>query len=230
MSQEFGDFIQYEQARKEMDTLFLRCASLSGDCEHQKFFIMAAIRRTNSLAVTMKQSVEVRNGQMCSTLLRLHLDTLARFYILYWADEDPLLTAEGVSRAVFHDTAIRKIKFTNQDGKAVQATDRNLIDWIAPLAPWIGEVYKIANGAVHFSSFHIHQVLDQAENRSVDDAGALHLDAISMSPFDTLEDPQRFREVKQAFLHITLMLIEAIRHRCEILETSDNLDPANNSN
>lgn len=212
--QRFGDLAQFHRAEAEFDEIFLKAMQLPDASENERHFMFGAIRRTNSLSLAFKQAVGSRNGQMAATLIRLNLDTLARFYAVYWADDTEGMTAEDFARDVLAGKNIRDFKF---QGSKQKATDRWLIKKIVPLGDWIESVYKNTSGAIHFSSFHIKQVFDQASERHTEPDGSLRLEGITMSPVDTETDPERYRELQQAFLHITLMLKCAIEHRCEVL-------------
>ncbi|MGA0541049.1 hypothetical protein [Neotabrizicola sp. VNH66] len=209
----FGDFAQHDRAKEILERIFERSTKLPDDCEYQRSFIWGAIRRNHSLSLAFRQAIESKNGQMSLTLIRLNLDTVARFYTLYWADGTIGMDAENFAKEVFLGKQIKDFQFQGAPGKA---QDWWLINKIKPLAPWIENVYKSASGAIHFSDFHIRQVFDQSERSLLDD-GSLLMHHISMNPIDTSEDPERFRELKQAFLHITLLLSCAADRRCEML-------------
>ena len=98
-------------------------------------------------------------------------------------------------------------------GSKNKATDRWLIEQIEGLGAWIPDVYKRTSGAIHFSDFHITQLLQQAKPINRQDDGSLHVE-LSLGPGEKNADPELYRELKQAFLHISLMLVAAIQHRC----------------
>lgn len=99
-NERFGDFSQYERARKDLYEVCEKILAFPREREHERYFLLAVIRRTLSLETAFRQSVDACNGQMAMTLVRLNLDTLARFYALYWADETDGMTAETFAKEV----------------------------------------------------------------------------------------------------------------------------------
>lgn len=154
----FGDWSQYEKLRSDLYCVCAKVLEFPQQHEHERYFLLAAIRRTLSLEKAFIQSVESNNGQMSMTLVRLNLDTLARFYTLYWAEQTEGMSAESLARDIAQGKSIKDIKFKNSKDKA---TDRWLIQQIEPLGEWIPNVYKKTSGAIHFSDFHIRQLLQQ---------------------------------------------------------------------
>ncbi|MFD3231511.1 hypothetical protein [Rahnella aceris] len=99
-------------------------------------------------------------------------------------------------------------------GAKEKASDRWLINQIESLGDWIPIVYKKTSGAIHFSDFHIKQLLQQAKPiRRLED-GSLHAE-LSIGPGEQNAEPELYRELQQSFLHISLMLIVGVQHRCE---------------
>lgn len=165
------------------------------------------------MSKSFRQSVESCNGQMAVTLVRLHLDTLARFYALYWAEETTGVTAESFSKDVASGQSIRNMKLR---GSKEKATDRWLIQQISGLGAWIENVYSTCSGAVHFSDFHINQLFQQSAPKEKFEDGSLRVEMV-IGPGEKDADPEMYREVMQAFLHISMMLATAIEHRCGML-------------
>lgn len=209
----FGDFSQYEEARHNLFEISTILFKFPEQHEYERYFLLAAIRRTLSLEVAFRQAVESCNGQMAMTLIRLNLDTLARLYALYWADETEGMTAELLAREVAHGKNIRDMKLR---GSKEKASDRWLIRQIEGLGKWIPDVYTRTSGAIHFSDFHINQLLQQAKPVKMLDDSSLHAE-LSLGYGEREASSELYRELKQAFLHIMLMLIVAVRHRCEVV-------------
>ncbi|MFP3515749.1 hypothetical protein SB766_06080 [Pseudomonas sp. SIMBA_077] len=209
----FGDFSQYEKARTNLFETSTLLFKFPRQHEHERHFLLAAVRRTLSLELAFRQSIEARNGQMAMTLIRLNLDTLARLYALYWAEDTKGMTAETLARDVAQGKSIKDMKLR---GSKEKASDRWLIRQIEGLGNWIPDVYKKTSGAIHFSDFHISQLLQQAKPVKMLDDGSLQA-KLFLGPGDEGTDPELYRELKQAFLHISLMLIVAIKHRCELV-------------
>lgn len=209
----FGDFSQHKEANERFYSCCKALLSFPPSRENERHFILAAIRRTLSLSKSFQQSVETCNGQMAVTLVRLHLDTLARFYALYWADETAGMSAESFSKDVASGKSVKDMKLRGSNEKA---SDRWLIQQISGLGDWIKNVYSTCSGAVHFSDFHINQLLQQAVPKERFEDGSLQVQMV-IGPGEKDADPEMYREIMQAFLHISLMLATAVEHRCGML-------------
>ena len=208
----FGDWSQYEKLRSDLYCVCTKVLEFPQRHEHERHFLLAAIRRTLSLEKAFIQSVESNNGQMSMTLVRLNLDTLARFYTLYWAEQTEGMSAESLAKDIAQGKSIKDIKFKNSKDKA---TDQWLIQQIEPLGEWIPNAYKKTSGAIHFSDFHIKQLLQQFKTTKRLEDGSILAEA-SIGPAEKDADPELYREVRQAFLHISMMLVAGITHRCEL--------------
>lgn len=211
-AERFGDWDQYEKLRSDLYGMCARVLAFPQKNEHERHFLLAAIRRTLSLEKAFVQSVESNNGQMAMTLVRLNLDTLARFYTLYWAEQTEGMSAESLAKDIAQGKSIKNMKFKKSKENA---TDRWLIEQIKPLGKWIPIVYTKTSGAIHFSDFHISQLIQQFKAAERLEDGSV-LGEISIGPGERDSDPELYREVRQAFLHISMMLAEGIRHRCEL--------------
>lgn len=209
---EFGSSGWYRRIRADLYAAAKRLFAFQRERECERHFLLAAIRRTLSLEMAFRQAVDSKNGQMAMTIVRLNLDTLARTYAIYWAEQTPGLTAEEFARSVASGVSIKDMKLR---GAKEKASDRWLIDQIKPLADWIPDVYRRTSGAIHFSEFHIAQMLQQSENKGMEGDGSL-LIRLALGPTDEVRSPTHYREVSQAFLHITMMLIALLKHRCEL--------------
>lgn len=213
--EELHDFSLYDRVKTDFEQIFAATLNLPDHTVYERHFIWGAMRRTHSLSLAMRQSIEAKNGQMTATLIRLNLDTLARFYALYWADETPELTSETLSKEVFDGRSIKDLKLR---GAKEKATDRWLIEQITGLANWIPEVYKNASGAIHFSESHIHQVISsQSHTEETMPDSEFQIAQVSMSPVDQNPNLTDYRNAKTAFLHISMMLAGAMKHRVEQL-------------
>lgn len=212
----FGDAGWYEFAKREVFLLTESIVKYPPQRECERHFLLAVVRRTLSLEKAFVHAIEDHNGQMAMTLVRLNLDTLARAYALYWAEQTAGMTAESFARDFAAGKSIRKMKLRGANG---WATDAWLIAQIAPLADWIKTVYEKTSGAIHFSDFHVRQLFQQRESVEKQDDGSLNVRFV-LGGTDHAPPDDLYTEVRQAFVHITLMLIELIRHRCEIAGVS----------
>ncbi|WP_421309508.1 hypothetical protein [Aeromonas veronii] len=201
----------YKKERERFYAVCRRILSFPQQHEHERYFLLAVIRRTLSLEASFIHAVESHNGQVAMTLVRLHLDTLARFYAIYWAEETKGMTAESFSMAVARGNSIKDMKLRGGKDKA---TDRWLIKQIEGLGLWIPEVYRKTSGAIHFSDFHINQLMQQAKPKRQLEDGALEV-TLTIGPGEKDATPELYNEISQAFLHISMMLNCALEDRCE---------------
>ncbi|AWH21851.1 MULTISPECIES: hypothetical protein [Stenotrophomonas] len=208
---QFGDAGDYDRARKSLYDVSNLLFAFPPQRENERHFLLAAVRRTLSLERAFLQAVDDHNGQMAMTMVRLNLDTVARSYALYWAEETPGMTAESFARRVAEGESIKDFKFR---GATEKASDRWLIEQIAPLESWIKDVYRTTSGAIHFSDFHIKQLLQQHDGSSPRTDGAV-LVSLVLGPTDFDPSPTRYDEVRAAFLHTTLLLLNLIFHRAK---------------
>ena len=211
-----GNFPQLDRVKFDLEECAIAALKMSDSLEYEKIYILAAIRRTLSLIVSFRHSVEVGNEQMAATIMRLNLDTVARFYALFWADETDGMDGESFAKQVFCGVQINKIKLRNPPRPA---NDRWLIAQIAELAPWIEDVYKVGSGAIHFSDFHMKRMLQQTESRTPQNGGGLLLN-ISLGGTEKIQEPGQYKLILQGFTHICQLLICAMQDRCGLLERS----------
>lgn len=208
-----GHIPQLDQVKDDLDTCIASITNLPECGDFEKLYIYAAYRRTLSLIIAFQHAVDVGNEQMAATLLRLNLDTLSRFYALFWAEETEGMTAESFAKLVFDGEQINKMKLRNQ---TCQATDSWLISQIEPLGSWIADVYKTCCGAVHFSGFHMERVLKQATGHELQDGGELKVTLV-LGGTEKGSSPDQYNTLMQAFTHICLLLVCAMQDRCGIL-------------
>lgn len=209
----FGDWSDYKRARDEIFGICKEALKFPQQHEHERNYILAAARRSLSLEMSIRQTIDSRNGQMAMTIVRLNLDTLARFYALYWADETKGMSAETFARDVAQGVTIKSMRFY---GGKEKATDQWLVQKIISLGNWLPKVYKATSGAIHFSDFHIAQLFQQCTPKKKCEDGSLvaelRLGGVEIEP-----GPEFYRETQQAFFHILQMLIVAMKHRCELV-------------
>lgn len=211
-TQTFGDLSQHDHTCEKLYNAIPQLLRFPSANENERNYILAAIRRTLSLNKAFRQAIESQNGQMAATLVRLNLDTLARSYALYWAEETDGMSAETFAKAISEGQNVRSMKLR---GAREKATDRWLIDQISGLGDWIPKVYKQSSGAIHFSDFHIKQLLQQASIIEGFDDGTLKVE-FAIGPGERNAGSELYRELMQAFLHISMMLVCVVEHRVEI--------------
>lgn len=212
----FGDFSQHDRTCEQLYDLVSVLCRYPPENEWERIYLLAAIRRTLSLSKAFRQAVKSQNGQMASTLVRLNLDTLARTYALYWADETAGMSFETFSKAISDGCSIRNMKLR---GSNERATDKWLIEQISPLGDWISEIYKNSSGAIHFSNFHINQLFQQSTVKDRYSDGSL-LAEFTIGPGERDADIELYREIMQAFLHITMMFAYAVDQRVNAVVSS----------
>ena len=96
-----GNFPALDRIKDDLEMVILATTRHSEMGDFERLYILAAIRRTLSLLVAFRQSIVCENEQMAATIIRLNLDTVARFYALFWAEETDEMTAESFAKQVF---------------------------------------------------------------------------------------------------------------------------------
>ncbi len=205
-----------DEIKKDLQHIATTTASYTKIDEFERLYILAAARRTLSLIVAFQQSIECGNEQMAATIIRLNLDTVARFYALFWAEETQGMTAESFAKDVFQGRELRKMKLRNGKEKA---TDRWLITQIAGLGDWIESVYESTCGAIHFSDFHMERVLAQSQGNESQSDGSVKVNIV-FGGTEARADSGAHPKLNQAFSHISLLLICAMKDRCGLLSHS----------
>lgn len=222
-----GDFPELDRIQMDLEKCAITATRFGADRQFETLYILAACRRTFSLMVSFRHSLVVGNEQMAATILRLNLDTVARFYALFWADETEGLGAEKFAQNVTNGHSIRNMKL-RQNGlpekKKKPANDRWLIEQIEKLEPWIHDVYKQTSGAIHFSDFHIERTLQQSEGSTQEADGVRY--KILLGGTEKIRSPGQYNILRQAFAHICLLLLCAMQDRCGLLDRSTPLAPS----
>lgn len=199
-----------DQLKPLLESLVPPIMRLPDQHEIEKLFLLAAIRRSLSLLASFRHSVDTGNEQMAATILRLQLDTLARVYALFWADDTPNMTAESFAKDVFNGKSIRKMKLR---GSKEFATDAWLIKQISGLDDWITSVYEEASGAIHFSKFHMERLLAQSSDKTDLPDGTVHV-KLHIGATERGAKPEDYARLQQGFCHITALLLWPIQDRC----------------
>lgn len=117
-----------------------------GKLYNTDFVTIGAAKRTMSLAAGFDSLVRSGNIVCARALVRMQIDTTLRYFAMSLV-ADP----EAFATAMLGDERIDKL--TDREGK--QLRDAYLLRKVAPIAPWIEEVYRRTSGYIHFSGQHI---------------------------------------------------------------------------
>jgi len=109
-------------------------------------FTIGAVKRAVSLAKGFEVLVYAWNLMCARALLRMQIDTAIRFSALRLVDNP-----NSFAKEVFSGKQINKLK--DRDG--TRMTDARLVAHLAPVAPWLPDVYRNTSGYVHLSGSHI---------------------------------------------------------------------------
>lgn len=104
--------------------------------------MIAALKRTLSLARGFQALVVSKNMTCVRAMIRMQLDTISRLLAYTYVSEPSELAKEVISGVPLN-------KFKCRDGHKLQ--DRYLIEKMAKQYPWVTEAYKYTSGYVHFS-------------------------------------------------------------------------------
>lgn len=203
----FADLLRAEEELLEVFAQNIRNRAVG----YPHFFMFGVGRRALAQSRAFKACIEDRNGMVALALTRLQLDTVLRLYAIFWVD-DP----NEFAKAVFGGRQIDRMKAA--DGELMK--DKYLIGRLAPRNPWLESVYKNTSGLIHFSHRHIEAAL------KMNDAVA-GLAEIMIGPTNREHALGDFRELLEAFLHITMMIAVAVKdwfERCDPLREVDVAD------
>lgn len=150
-----------------------------------------ALKRALSLSAAFRLLIEHWNLVAARALLRLQIDTAARFSAV-WLVDDP----HQFACYVLAGSRIDRIK--DRDGKLLQ--DRYLVERLGEEHEWVPRVYEIACGYVHLSERHLFSatVDVQEEDRTI--SFCIGPDDSHMPEFSFLEAVDCFRETTEIFL------------------------------
>lgn len=114
-------------------------------------FANGALNRAVALSSGFYTMIQSRNLICAGAVVRLHLDTAARF-------------AAGFLVAKPHDFAMEVLRGTQigkmSDRNGNKMTDRYLISYLATEFPWVKDLYDQTCDYVHFSDAHLHSAFD----------------------------------------------------------------------
>jgi hypothetical protein len=113
---------------------------------HLDLLANAVMDRMVSTIFGFTSQIRSDNYTCAAPLVRMHIDSLMRFYASYISD-DP----HDFTQRVFRGEHISKIK--DREGKAMR--DFYLVDKLSESYPWIKKVYEETSGYVHLSDKHI---------------------------------------------------------------------------
>lgn len=150
-----------------------------------------AVKRGVSAAAAIKVLVESWNMVSARSLLRAHLDTALRFSAA-WLVENP----HEFATLAISGQPINKLK--DREGKAL--TDMRLVEIRSRDWPRLPEIYENLSGYVHFSTTHLRDAGEFA-----DDEGCVNL---LISEADTDFPQSSWLEVIDCFREGTAMLVK----------------------
>lgn len=159
------------------------------------FIVIGAIKRSLGLASGTSSMIRAKNMLCARALLRMHLDTVARFLAYTYVKDREL-----VARAVTAGTQLKTFK--SSDGKSL--TDAYLVDRLSQSYPWVRNVYKSTSGYVHFSE---QQFFDSVHSLGSDEERTMQLE---ISHIDNRFPEWSWAEVAECFNRLTEILLSAV--------------------
>lgn len=161
------------------------------------FIAIGAIKRSISLASGVASMIRAKNMVCARALLRMHLDTVARFLAYTYVDD---ADADAVAKAVTGGAQLKSFK--SSDGKRL--TDAYLIARMSKDRPWVARVYTFTSGYVHFSERQffdaVHRLTSEAD-RDVQ---------FQISHVDNKFPESSWTEVGECFNQLTNILVDAL--------------------
>lgn len=117
------------------------------------FLAIAATNRAISNIDGFIQSIDTKNFMLSGTLVRLHLDTLLRFFSIHLV-KDP----HSLARSILAGEKLRKIKDSDNKNMADAYLRKKFIER-EPEEDWINGCYEETSGFVHLSEKHIFSTI-----------------------------------------------------------------------
>lgn len=154
---------------------------------------LAVLKRSLSVSSGFFSMFAQGNLLCAASMVRLQIDSSLRFFASSLVD-DP----NGFCKRVFEGVPIRKIK--DRAGNAM--TDSYLVEKLSQDFPWIGEVYGPASGFIHLSEKHIFSTVSLGVGEGVI--------KIEVSDVESNPDPVFSGELKVAFMHATLLVLQCV--------------------
>lgn len=154
---------------------------------------LAVLKRSLSISSGFSSMFAQGNLLCAASLIRLQVDSSLRFFASTLVD-DP----DDFCQKVFEGVPIRKIK--DKAGNAM--TDSYLVEKLSQDFPWVGEVYGPASGFIHLSEKHIFSTVSLGVGEGVI--------KIEVSDIESNQDPVFSSELKVAFMHATLLVLQCV--------------------
>ncbi|MGN6150520.1 MAG: hypothetical protein ACTHOH_00740 [Lysobacteraceae bacterium] len=198
-----GNSEQFDSIRDAHLSLAKRLVSADEKKMYQMdIFGLAVLKRSMSVSSGFFSMFAQGNLLCAASLVRLQIDSSLRFFASSLVD-DP----DGFCKKFFEGIPIRRIK--DRAGNAM--TDSYLVEKLSRGFPWIEEVYGHASGFIHFSEKHIFSAVSLGAGE-----GAIK---IEVSDIESNPDPVFSSELKVAFMHATLLVLQCVG---EWVKTKEN--------
>lgn len=178
------------------DVMHLCLAADNGNMFTTDLLANAAINRSMSNINGFAAAFKSDNYILASSIIRLQLDTLLRFYALHLVDKP-----EQLSSDILQGKELRKIK--DRDNQLL--TDSYLCKKFAQAnnMPWVIEVYKGTSGYIHLSQRHVYVTLNTRDG---------HENEFQMTINGKAEHvPEMIKKAAlECMLHVSQLLVEHI--------------------
>lgn len=163
---------------------------------HVDLIMIAAVKRSLSLASGMIAMVQSKNMVCARAILRMQIDTVSRLLAYTYVDNPALM-----AKALIGGTPLKKFKC--RDGKAL--LDGYLVDRMTKSYPWTRNVYDFTSGYVHFSE---QQLFDSVHSVGEDQNPTLEL---QISHVDNKFPDSSWEECAACFNQL-LRIVEDVVH------------------
>lgn len=131
-------------------------------------YVIAILKRSISLIDGFIELIKRNNYLTAISLIRLHLDSLLRFYA---PNISELSFNEFANKIIFEDIKIREINssYKTQKDKIQKLSDSFLVKKLSELPnfSWVLKSYNSANGFVHFSYKHVFASIKASKNNNM---------------------------------------------------------------
>jgi len=160
------------------------------------FLVIGTAKKAIAVQSGFSRLIEERNLMCAGALLRLHVDTVARFSALWLVADAELFAGQVIKRA-----RVDRLK----DRSGARLTDRHLVKKLAEQLHWVESVYDVTSGFVHLSHEHILAAFRGTQEN--DEALRIEIGA-----HDPHVSESSFVEAIEAFEHLTSILQDMFGH------------------
>jgi hypothetical protein len=181
---------------KNMDDVILKHAEAMLKAEGGKIygldtFAVGALKRTMALTNGFISLIKERNLVAARALLRMHLDTVMRFFAA-WLVENPHKFANDI----LSGKRINQLKDRNGN----RLTDRYLVEELGKQYKWMPEVYTRTSSYIHLSGNHFFSAIQDFNDQDRSCQVVIGAEDSGYPDFSYIEAVDCFKQITDVFI------------------------------